>query len=76
MSGLELGQRLAAVRDHTPIIFITAYDDPDTRRQAETVGCAGYFRKTDPGQTVLDTIRRVAGIGGEPVREGTTDSGN
>ncbi len=61
MSGLELRRRLAAVRDPTPVIFITAHDEPEIRAQALAGGCAGYFRKTDPGQTVLDAIRRAVG---------------
>ena len=62
MSGTELAQRLAAVRDPTPIVFVTANDGPEYRREAEAVGCAGYFRKTDGGQAILDTIRRAVGI--------------
>ena len=57
MSGLELKKRLAAVADTTPVIFITAHDNPATRTEAEASGCAGYFRKTDPGDAILDTIR-------------------
>ena len=60
MSGIELAQRLAAAGAHTPIIFITAHDDPEARSAAEALGCAAYFRKTDSGKEVLDTIRRVA----------------
>jgi FixJ family two-component response regulator len=60
MSGIELAQRLAAAGERTPIIFITAHDDPEARSAAEALGCAAYFRKTDSGQEVLETIRRVA----------------
>jgi FixJ family two-component response regulator len=60
ISGIELAQRLVAVGEHTPIIFITAHDDPEARTAAESLGCAGFFRKTDSGQEVLDTIRKVA----------------
>jgi FixJ family two-component response regulator len=60
MSGIELAQRLAAAGRHTPIIFITAHDDPEARRAADALGCAAYFRKTDSGNEVLETIRRVA----------------
>jgi FixJ family two-component response regulator len=59
MSGLELQQRLAATRTAGLIIFITAHDDPQAREQAEAAGCAGYFRKTDPGNEVLQAIRHV-----------------
>jgi FixJ family two-component response regulator len=61
MSGLELSRRLAAVQDFTPIIFITAHDDPAVRAQAVAGGCAGYFRKNDPGQSVIEAIRQAAG---------------
>ena len=60
MSGIELAQRLVAEGGHTPIIFITAHDDPKTRAEAEAAGCTAYFRKSDSGAEVLDAIRRAA----------------
>src|SRR5271167_232404 len=54
MSGIELAQTLAAQGWRTPIIFITAHDDPEVRAAAEAVGCAAYFRKTDAGKEVLE----------------------
>ena len=60
MSGLKLSQALAAVKDTTPVVFITAHDDPEVRAEAEASGCAGYFRKTDPGQLVLEAITKAA----------------
>ena len=62
MSGLELRQRLSAVNDVTPVVFITAHDDPEMRAQAKASGCVGFFRKTDPGTDVLAAIRRVTGL--------------
>jgi FixJ family two-component response regulator len=62
MSGLELYQRLLAVKSDTPVVFITAQDDPEVRAQAEASGCAGYFRKTDSGADVLAAIRRAVGL--------------
>jgi FixJ family two-component response regulator len=61
MSGIELGRRLAVEGGHAPFIYITAFDDPQTRAEAEGSGCAAYFRKADAGADVLDAIRRVAG---------------
>jgi len=61
MSGLELGRRLAAVKDGTPIVFITAHDEPEVRAQAKALGCAAFFLKTDPGEDVLAAIRRATG---------------
>ena len=63
LSGLELSQRLAAVHDDTPVVFITAHDDPKVRTEAETSGCAGYFRKTDSGVLVLEAITRAVNPG-------------
>ena len=60
MSGIELGQRLAAEGRYAPFICITAHEDPETRALAEAAGCAAFFRKTDSGAAVLDAIRRVA----------------
>jgi FixJ family two-component response regulator len=60
MSGIELAERLVATGQRIPIIFITAHDDPETRKAAAALGCAAYFRKTDSGKEVLDTIRSVA----------------
>ena len=60
MSGIELARRLAAVGGRTPVVFITAHDDPEARSAAEALGCAAYFRKTDSGKDVLETIRKVA----------------
>lgn len=59
MSGLDLSRRLSAVKDATPVVFITAHDDPDVRAQAEASDCAGYFRKTDSGADILAAVRRV-----------------
>lgn len=60
MSGIELGERLATAGHTTPFIFITSVDEPDVLARAEAAGCAAFFRKTDSGAVVLDTIRRVA----------------
>jgi len=61
ISGIELAQRLSAAGGRTPIIFITAHDDPEARSAANALGCSAYFRKTDSGTEVLEAIRRVAG---------------
>jgi FixJ family two-component response regulator len=64
MSGLDLRRSLSAVKDATPVVFITAHDDPEMRAQAEASECAGYFRKTDSGAEVLAAIRRAVGVEG------------
>ena len=62
MSGLELRNRLHAVKDGTPVVFITAHDNPEVRAQVEAAGCAGFFLKTDSGAVVLAAIRRATGL--------------
>ena len=59
MSGIELARRLTAEGWRTPIIFVTAHDDPEARAQAEALGCAAFFQKTDSGKNMLEAIRRV-----------------
>jgi len=59
MSGLELSHRLAAVKDSTPVVFITAYDNPGARTEAEASGCAAFFQKTDPGALILEAISKA-----------------
>jgi FixJ family two-component response regulator len=52
MSGIDLYARLKAEGVRTPIVYITAFD-------AIEMGSAGYFRKTDAGLDILETVRRV-----------------
>lgn len=59
ISGLELRRRLSAVKDPTPVIFITAYDKPEARIEAEEIGCAAYFRKVDSGAEVIEAVRKA-----------------
>ena len=74
MSGLELKQRLSRSNDGTPVVFITAHDDPAVCEQAEESGCAGFFRKTDTGADVLSAIRRATGLDG-PDQGGMSSEG-
>jgi FixJ family two-component response regulator len=74
MSGLDLSKRLLAVKDTTPVIFITAQDNPEIRAQAEAAACAGYFRKTDSGADVLAAIRRALSPA-DPISSTSRDSG-
>jgi len=61
VSGIELVRKLVADGGHTPFIFITAHDDPETRASAEAAGCAAYLRKNVSGDQVIQAIRRAAG---------------
>ena len=61
MSGLRLQEQLSAEGNQAAIVFITAYDDPSYREQANAMGCSGYFRKSDSGREVLDAIQMAVG---------------
>lgn len=56
-SGLDLQQFLLDAGRTTPVVIITAHDDPAVRHRAVEAGCAGYFKKTDPGHDVIACIR-------------------
>jgi len=59
MSGIDLRNQLAVEGDLTPILFVTADDDPRVREAAWSGQCVGYFRKTDAGSDLLEAIRSV-----------------
>jgi FixJ family two-component response regulator len=60
LSGLDLQEQLARDGNAPPVIFITAHEDPEARRRAQTLGCAAYFRKTEPGSSVIEAVRNAA----------------
>ena len=64
MSGLDLFRHLASQGTKTPVIFITAFDDPGMRMEAEALGCVGYFRKSSPGAEIIEAVRRATSTQG------------
>lgn len=60
LSGLELQQQLVAAGERTPVIILTAQDEPGVRDRALAAGCAAYFTKNAPGSEVVEAIRRSA----------------
>jgi CheY-like chemotaxis protein len=45
MTGLEMLPKVKAMRPEVPVIMITAYGDPDTRRKALENGASGLLTK-------------------------------
>lgn len=45
MTGLEMLPKVKAMRPEVPVIMITAYGDPDTRRKAIESGATGLLTK-------------------------------
>ena len=59
MSGIsneEVLEKLKARNIHLPIIVVTGDDDSETRRKAQKMKAAGFFRKPVDGPALLDAI--------------------
>jgi FixJ family two-component response regulator len=57
MSGLELQECLRHLGARIPVIVITAYDDPDTRRRCLAYKPRNYFCKPVEGDELLEAVR-------------------
>ena len=64
MSGLDLRRQLTVLGQTTPVIFVTAHDEPKTREEARQVGSSGYLCKPVPGRLLLETIAKAVNPGG------------
>jgi len=56
MSGLELQRQLAVSNSGLPIIFITAHEDEDQRRQALEAGAVAFLYKPLYEEALLNAI--------------------
>ena len=59
MSGLDLCRRLTVLGRATPVIFVTAHDEPEAREEARRAGGSAYFCKPVPGKLLLDAITKA-----------------
>ena len=59
MNGLQLQSHLATAGCKIPIIFITAYDNKESRRQAMQAGAAAFLSKPFNDELLLETIRVI-----------------
>lgn len=57
VSGFDLQRTLQESGEAPPIIFITAYDDSDTRNQA--TAAVAYLRKPFDDQVLIDAIHKA-----------------
>jgi FixJ family two-component response regulator len=60
ISGIELQRQLKALGSTLPIVFMTAFDDEETRAQASQAGCLGWLRKPFSSQQLIEAIERAA----------------
>jgi len=56
MNGLQLQSHLAAAGYKIPIIFITAYDDKESRRRAMQAGAVAFLAKPFTADLLLQTV--------------------
>jgi FixJ family two-component response regulator len=61
MSGLQLQRELAAAGCGIPIIFITAYDDKESRGHAMEAGAVAFLGKPFSDEQLLQTVRSALG---------------
>jgi FixJ family two-component response regulator len=62
MNGLQLQSCLANARYKIPIIFITAYDDGESRRQAMQAGAVAFLAKPFTDDLLLQTISSALAV--------------
>ena len=59
IGGIELQRRIRRERGWLPVIFITAHDDDDVRRQALRDGAAAFLVKPFDGEDLLEHVARA-----------------
>ena len=65
MNGLELQRRLASEHRRIPIIFISAHDQPDFRKQATRAGAIDFLPKPFSEAALLGALRVALGPANE-----------
>ena len=59
-SGLTIPALLAERKTPLPVIFVTAVEDEETRKEAQRLGAVGFFKKPVDDDELLTAIRRTA----------------
>lgn len=72
LSGEELQAELKTRGTRLPIIVVTADDNPATKRNAQEMGAAGFFRKPVDGTALLDAIEWAL----HPIRDNERTQGD
>jgi FixJ family two-component response regulator len=61
MSGVDLRRRLWALGRTVPVVFMTAFDDETTHKDALDAGCVAYLRKPFLAHALIGAIEGSAG---------------
>jgi FixJ family two-component response regulator len=59
MSGVDLQDHLNARGDKTPVIFVTAFPEEDTRRRALSGGAVGFLTKPFSEKSLVDCLTKA-----------------
>ena len=59
LSGFELYEKLRCEGPLPPVIFITAYDEPESRALADAASAAAYLAKPFSGNDLMSAIARA-----------------
>jgi FixJ family two-component response regulator len=59
LSGFELREKLQEGAAQPPVIFITGFDEPDSRERAHRLGAAAYLPKPFPGRDLVDAVNEA-----------------
>ena len=59
MTGFELQRQLAAAGSTTPVVVITAHDDPMHRRAARDIAAHAYLTKPFSSASLLEAVNRA-----------------
>jgi len=59
ITGFELYEYVARMGDAPPVIFITGYEQPDTRPRAQAAGAAACFIKPFLGSALVESVRAI-----------------
>jgi FixJ family two-component response regulator len=58
MSGIELRRRLLEAGSCVPVVFVTAFEDAETRAEAMAVGCVEYLEKPFESARLTEALKR------------------
>jgi len=62
LNGLGLQAQMAVLNYKLPIIFITAFDNPQEKKQAMDAGASAFLRKPLNDKELLEAIKSACGL--------------
>jgi FixJ family two-component response regulator len=62
LNGCDLLEYLETRKIYLPVIVITAYDEPESRKRSESYGTMAYILKPVEGDTLINLIRKYTHV--------------